>query len=84
MTGVAIRASYICCIDNIFYIQFVDTLKANASREFRANRIKAREQEFLERRMASEKAASEYDNKKLARKAITQLNYERRIRLGQD
>lgn len=56
-----------------------EKLRKNASSEFRVERRRARQAEMEGRKLASEAAGYEFEEKRIARKARSQLNYERRV-----
>lgn len=58
-----------------------DAMKKHARNEFRVNRIKLRQAEFAERCHAANEAGRDFDEKRIARKAMNQLNYDRRVKL---
>jgi Ca2+-binding EF-hand superfamily protein len=62
--------------------QQADSLKKNAQNEFRVERIRQRQREFTERCHVANEASREFEEKKIARKAMNQLNYERRVRMA--
>jgi len=62
--------------------QVEDTMKKHAKNEFRVERIRQRQREFTERCWAANEAAHEFDELKIARKALNQLNYERKCRMA--
>jgi len=57
-----------------------DRLTRMASNEFRIRRLQQRTYEMDTRKQLSEEAGLDFENKKIARKALTLLNYERKIR----
>eukprot|EP00913_Durusdinium_trenchii_P030249 g28339.t1 len=57
--------------------QAEDTMRKHATREFKVERIRARQRDFEERCWAANEAAQQYDEMKVARKAMNLLNYER-------
>lgn len=59
-----------------------DAMKRHARREFRVERIKQRQQEFTERCAAANEAAREFDELRIARKAMNTLNYERKCHMS--
>jgi len=59
--------------------QVYDELRKNAQRDFKLERIRKRQADFAERREVAEMAAKEFDERRLARKALTLLEYERRV-----
>jgi Ca2+-binding EF-hand superfamily protein len=58
--------------------QAEDRMKQHARGEYRIERIRQRQREFTDRCNAANDAATEFDDLKIARKAMNQLNYERR------
>jgi len=58
--------------------QAADAMKKHASNEFRVERIRQRQRDFQERCWAANEAAQHFDELKIARKALNQLNYERK------
>jgi len=62
--------------------QQADNLRKNAQNEFRVERIRQRQREFTERCHVANEASREFEEKKIARKAMNQLNYERRVRMA--
>jgi Ca2+-binding EF-hand superfamily protein len=62
--------------------QQADSLKKNAQNEFRVERVRQRQREFTERCHVANEASREFEEKKIARKAMNQLNYERRVRMA--
>jgi len=62
--------------------QVEDTMRKHAKNEFRVERIRQRQREFTERCWAANEAAQEFDELKIARKALNQLNYERKCRMA--
>jgi len=62
--------------------QHEDAMKKHARNEFRVERIRNRQQEFAERCEAAEEATKRFDDLKIARRAMTQLNYERRCNMA--
>jgi len=62
--------------------QSEDTVRKHARGEYRIERIRQRQREFDERAAHSEEASRQFDELKVARKALNQLNYERRCRLS--
>lgn len=62
--------------------QQADCLKKNAQNEFRVERIRARQREFTERCHVANEASRQFEEQKIARKAMNQLNYERRVRMA--
>lgn len=57
-----------------------DWLNTAAKTEFRMRRLQQRTYEMDTRKQLAEEAGLNYENKKIARKALTLLNYERKIR----
>jgi Ca2+-binding EF-hand superfamily protein len=62
--------------------QHEDTIKKHARSEFRVERIRQRQREFTERCEVANEAARQFDELKIARKALNQLNYERRCHMA--
>mmetsp|Transcript_12254 Transcript_12254/g.27789 ORF Transcript_12254/g.27789 Transcript_12254/m.27789 type:complete len:1019 (-) Transcript_12254:121-3177(-) len=62
--------------------QTEDQLKRHARNEYRVERIRSRAADFRERCQAAEEAAQTYDEHRVARKALNQLNYERRCQMA--
>jgi len=62
--------------------QSMDAVRKHSHNEFRVERIRARQRDFTERCWAANMAAQEFDEQKLARKALNQLNYERRCKMA--
>mmetsp|Transcript_5459 Transcript_5459/g.12076 ORF Transcript_5459/g.12076 Transcript_5459/m.12076 type:complete len:1023 (-) Transcript_5459:156-3224(-) len=62
--------------------QTEDQMKRHARSEYRVERIRSRAQEFQERCQAADEAAQTYDEHRVARKALNQLNYERRCQMA--
>jgi len=62
--------------------QVEDAMKKHARNEFRVERIRQRQREFTERCWAANQAAQEFDELKVARKALNQLNYERKCKMA--
>mmetsp|Transcript_14447 Transcript_14447/g.36159 ORF Transcript_14447/g.36159 Transcript_14447/m.36159 type:complete len:1310 (-) Transcript_14447:933-4862(-) len=58
----------------------MDRLKSMAIRDFRVKRIQYRQEEISRRKEMAEESAREFEEKRIARKALNQLNYERKIR----
>ncbi|CAD7941484.1 unnamed protein product [Amoebophrya sp. A120] len=58
----------------------MDRLKSMAIRDFNVRRIQHRQAEISHRQALAEEAAREFEEKRIARKALNQLNYERKIR----
>lgn len=59
-----------------------DSMRKNARAEFRVERIHQRQRDFSERCDAANEAARSFDEQRIARKAMTQLNYERRCNMS--
>eukprot|EP00747_Dinoflagellata_sp_TGD_P214041 gnl/TRDRNA2_/TRDRNA2_86936_c2_seq1.p1 gnl/TRDRNA2_/TRDRNA2_86936_c2~~gnl/TRDRNA2_/TRDRNA2_86936_c2_seq1.p1 ORF type:complete len:432 (+),score=82.78 gnl/TRDRNA2_/TRDRNA2_86936_c2_seq1:50-1297(+) len=55
-----------------------DDMNKYAKREYKIERMKARQRDFQERSEAANEAARLFDTQRIARKALNQLNYERR------
>eukprot|EP00442_Polarella_glacialis_P000893 CAMPEP_0115164636 /NCGR_PEP_ID=MMETSP0227-20121206/73140_1 /TAXON_ID=89957 /ORGANISM="Polarella glacialis, Strain CCMP 1383" /LENGTH=1027 /DNA_ID=CAMNT_0002577005 /DNA_START=24 /DNA_END=3107 /DNA_ORIENTATION=- len=64
------------------YPQAADTMKKHARQEFRVERIKNRQRDFAERCWAANEAAQQFDEMKVARKALNLLNYERKCHMA--
>lgn len=62
--------------------QASDTMRKHASREYKVERIRSRARDFEERCWAANEAAQQYDEMKVARKALNLLNYERRCKMA--
>eukprot|EP00434_Breviolum_minutum_P022711 symbB.v1.2.020040.t3/scaffold1665.1/size106850/1 len=62
--------------------QAADTMRKHATREYKVERIRARQRDFEERCWAANEAAQQYDEMKVARKAMNLLNYERRCHMA--
>lgn len=62
--------------------QAEDSMKNHARNEFRVERIQQRQRDFAERTWAANQAAQEFDEMKIARKALNQINYERRCKMS--
>mmetsp|Transcript_119180 Transcript_119180/g.222814 ORF Transcript_119180/g.222814 Transcript_119180/m.222814 type:complete len:1036 (+) Transcript_119180:67-3174(+) len=62
--------------------QVEDAMKKHARSEFRVERIRQRQREFAERCEVANEAACQFDELKIARKAMNQLNYERRCHMA--
>jgi Ca2+-binding EF-hand superfamily protein len=62
--------------------QHEDTMKKHARGEFRIERIRQRQREFTVRCEEANEAARQFDELKVARKALNQLNYERRCHMA--
>lgn len=60
--------------------QVEDAMKRHATAEFRINRINNRQREFTDRCQAANLAATQFDEQRVARKAMNLLNYERRVK----
>lgn len=60
-----------------------DRLRAASIREFTTNRLRNRLADMEERKLLSEEAGREFEEKRIARKALNLLNYERKIRATQ-
>eukprot|EP00930_Biecheleria_cincta_P042743 TRINITY_DN29411_c0_g1_i1.p1 TRINITY_DN29411_c0_g1~~TRINITY_DN29411_c0_g1_i1.p1 ORF type:complete len:1064 (-),score=208.46 TRINITY_DN29411_c0_g1_i1:53-2995(-) len=63
--------------------QAEDTMRKHARNEFRVERIRARQRDFAERCWAANEAAQQFDELKVARKALNLLNYERKCHMAQ-
>mmetsp|Transcript_71460 Transcript_71460/g.149351 ORF Transcript_71460/g.149351 Transcript_71460/m.149351 type:complete len:1062 (+) Transcript_71460:191-3376(+) len=61
--------------------QTLDALKKHARNEFRVERIRQRQRDISSKCWAANEAVEDFDKKKIARKALAQLNYERRVRM---
>jgi len=59
-----------------------DTMRKHARGEFRIERIRQRQREFTERCEVANEASRQFDELKIARKALNQLNYERRCHMA--
>lgn len=59
--------------------QIADAMRKHASNEFRVERIRQRQRDFQERCWAANESAHQFDELKIARKALNQLNYERKV-----
>jgi len=59
--------------------QINETMKKNCQRDFKLERIRKRQCDMAERREVAEMAAKEFDERRLARKALSLLEYERRV-----
>jgi len=62
--------------------QAEDTMRKHAQREFRVERIRSRQRDFEERCWAANEAAQQFDEMKVARKALNLLNYERKCHMA--
>jgi len=62
--------------------QASDTMRKHASREYKVERIRSRARDIEERCWAANEAAQQYDEMKVARKALNLLNYERRCKMA--
>jgi len=62
--------------------QVMDALNKNATREFRVERIRNRRIEQQMKIEAMDEFQRDYDERRIARKALQKLNYERRVRLA--
>lgn len=62
--------------------QHGDTMRKHARSEFRVERIRQRQRDFTERCEVANEAARQFDELKIARKALNQLNYERRCHMS--
>jgi len=62
--------------------QAEDAMRRHARGEFRVERIRQRQREFTERCDVAENASRSFDESKIARKALNQLNYERRCHMS--
>lgn len=62
--------------------QAEDAMRKHARSEFRVERIRQRQREFTERCEVANQAALQFDELKIARKALNQLNYERRCHMS--
>lgn len=62
--------------------QAEDAMRRHARSEFRVERIRQRQREFTERCDVANEAARQFDELKIARKALNQLNYERRCHMS--
>jgi len=62
--------------------QTEDAMKRHARSEFRVERIRQRQHDFSERCLAANEAARSFDEMKIARKAMNQLNYERKCHMS--
>eukprot|EP00929_Paragymnodinium_shiwhaense_P028762 TRINITY_DN16607_c0_g1_i1.p1 TRINITY_DN16607_c0_g1~~TRINITY_DN16607_c0_g1_i1.p1 ORF type:complete len:1041 (+),score=274.71 TRINITY_DN16607_c0_g1_i1:137-3259(+) len=62
--------------------QQADSMRKHARNEYRIERIRQRQRDFSDRCHAANEAASEFDEMKIARKAMNQLNYERRCQMS--
>lgn len=59
-----------------------DAMQKHGRNEFKVERLRSRQREFTERCWAANQAVQEFDDKKIARKALTQINYERRVKMS--
>jgi Ca2+-binding EF-hand superfamily protein len=59
-----------------------DAMRKHARSEFRIERIRQRQREFTERCEVANEASRQFDELKIARKALNQLNYERRCHMA--
>jgi len=59
--------------------QVQDAMKRHATNEFRVERIRQRHRDFSERQTAANEATQEWDEQRIARKALNLINYERRV-----
>jgi hypothetical protein len=59
-----------------------DAMKRHGKNEFRVERIRQRQRDFSERCEVANEAARQFDEVKIARKALNQLNYERRCHMS--
>jgi hypothetical protein len=62
--------------------QVEDAMKTHARNEFKIGRIRQRQRDFTERCDAANDAMRDFDELKVARKAMNQLNYERRCQMS--
>lgn len=62
--------------------QTQDTMKKHSRGEFRVERIRQRQTEFADRCWAANEAAREFDEMKVARKAMNLLDYERKCHMS--
>jgi len=62
--------------------QSEDAIRKHARGEYRIERIRQRQRDFEDRAAQSNEASRQFDELKVARKALNQLNYERRCRLS--
>jgi Ca2+-binding EF-hand superfamily protein len=62
--------------------QTEDAMKRHARSEYRVERIRQRARDFTERCEVANEAARQFDELKIARKALNQLNYERRCHMS--
>jgi Ca2+-binding EF-hand superfamily protein len=62
--------------------QAEDVMKRHARGEYRVERIRQRQRDFTERCEVANEAARQFDELKIARKALNQLNYERRCHMA--
>lgn len=59
-----------------------DTMKRHSRSEYKIERIRNRQRDFSERCWAANEAASQFDEMKVARKAMNVLNYERKCHMA--
>lgn len=59
-----------------------DAMIRHGKNEFRVERIRQRQREFTDRCEVANEAARQFDEVKIARKALNQLNYERRCHMS--
>eukprot|EP00933_Yihiella_yeosuensis_P022131 TRINITY_DN1742_c2_g2_i1.p1 TRINITY_DN1742_c2_g2~~TRINITY_DN1742_c2_g2_i1.p1 ORF type:complete len:1051 (+),score=185.89 TRINITY_DN1742_c2_g2_i1:133-3285(+) len=62
--------------------QAEDTMRKHARNEYRVEKIRHRQREFAERCWAANEAANQFDEMKVARKALNLLNYERKCHMA--
>jgi len=62
--------------------QVRDAMDKRATTEFRVDRIQKRNEGLALRREASDAVYRDFDEKRIARKALDKLNYERRVRMS--
>ena len=62
--------------------QVQDSLRAEKTRNFRLERVRWRQDALREQREAGERAAEEFDRVRIAQKAVMKLEYEDRVREG--
>jgi Ca2+-binding EF-hand superfamily protein len=62
--------------------QTEDAMRRHARGEYRVERIRQRNRDFTERCEVANEAARQFDELKVARKALNQLNYERRCHMS--
>ncbi|CAK0870130.1 unnamed protein product, partial [Prorocentrum cordatum] len=60
--------------------QTSDDLRKHSLREYKVERIRDRQRDFSERCWAANEAAQNFDDRKMAHKALTLMNYERQTR----